>query len=733
MRKWWVLAAGAMGAATATFAPRAQAQEPGLVAGRVEAEGSAVPYARVEVRGAAAGAVADSAGEFRLRLAAGRYVLLATALGYASSSVPVEVAAGAVTEVRVELRSSALSLNPIVVTGTRKETFVTESPVKVEVVSGSYLRRKPSSNLMDVVGQVNGLYTQIDCGVCYTNNIRINGMEGPYTAVLIDGMPIMSALGAVYGLNGLNPSLVERLEVVKGPASTLYGPEAMAGVVNVITKDTRFAPRLVVEGRTTSVGRSTLEASGAVTSDQLGAFLSGSAVHMDRFVDGNGDGFSDTPLETRLSLFGRLDWLPAGRKRLSVSGKLYDEERFGGVESWTSSDRGSSTVYGEWIRTRRLELLGTWTPAGPVRAEAAVTEHRQDSWYGDQRFEAGQRVLYGAVLLDARPSQRHDVLVGLAARYTRYDDDTPATTSAERTLVPGLFVQDEVSVGPNVTVLGGLRLDHHRDHGAILSPRLSAKWQAGEETAVRVNTGTGFRVVHVFTEDHAALTGAREVVIEESLDPERSISVAGNLNHTLDLLGGEAMVDLDVFYTRFSNRIIPDYDTDPNRIYYRNLDGRAVSRGVSLAWNHIFLEPALSYDAGLTVQDVYVVESGARRAQLFSPRFTGVLSASWRPAPRLSLDYTARFTGPMSLPEYAEPHTRPSRSPTYSVHDVQVAVDVSGGLEAYGAARNLFDFRQGSPLIAPADPFGDAFDTAYVWGPILGRELVLGLRLGVSR
>src|SRR5690606_11253199 len=131
---------------------------------------------------------------------------------------------------------------------------------------------------------------------------------------------------------------------------------------------------------------------------------------------------------------------------------------------------------------------------------------------------------------DPRLGERHALLVGATARYQVYDDDTPATREEERRLIPGAFVQHEWSALPGLKLLGGLRVDHHGEHGVITSPRLSLKWDPLHATTIRLNAGTGFRVVNLFTEDHAALTGAREVVIAEALRPERSYSVALNLN-----------------------------------------------------------------------------------------------------------------------------------------------------------------------------------------------------------
>jgi outer membrane receptor for ferrienterochelin and colicins len=581
---------------------------------------------------------------------------------------------------------------------------------------------------------VNGLSNQVECGVCYTNSIRINGMEGPYTSVLIDGMPLMSALASVYGLNGINPALLERVEVVKGPASTLYGSEAMAGVVNVITKDPRFAPRLALDASLTSHGEGNLDVGAVAGSGHVAAMLGLNVAYNDRFLDGNADGFSDIPLNRRAVLFGKLDAAPGGRRSGGVQVKYLWEDRAGGVEAFGHALRGSGEVYGESVYTRRLEAVGSWTPALPgARVEGSYTWHDQDSWYGDSRYAAVQHVA-AANLLWTRSAGRHDVLIGASVRYQTYDDQTPATVEPERRLIPGVFVEDEVTLGSALALLGGVRADHHAEHGAILSPRFAGKWEVTEHTAVRLNAGTGFRVVHLFTEDHAALTGTREVVIAERLAPERSRSVSLNLNQVVELGPNPMMIDLDLFHTRFSNRILPDYDRDPSLIVYENLAGHAVSRGVSLSLNQNVDFDRLLYTLGVTLQDVYTVRAGAREAEFFAPSVRAVASATWtsRSLP-LRVEYAASATGPMRLPAYEPPHERPTRSPTYSLHNLQGAWRFGGGFEVYLSVKNLFDYTQASALVDPANPFGEAFDTAWIYGPLRGRHLMLGFRHGVAR
>src|SRR5690606_9037826 len=156
---------------------------------------------------------------------------------------------------------------------------------------------------------------------------------------------------------------------------------------------------------------------------------------------------------------------------------------------------------------------------------------------------------------------------------------------------------------------------------------------------------------------------------------------------------------VDALYTRFGNRIVPDYDTHPDGIIYRNLRGRSVSRGAALSLNQNFLDLPLLYALGITVPDVYTPLDGDRREELVEPDSKATVGLSYTFGGALTLDYTGTFVGPMRLPEYPAPYTRPARSPAYATHNLQATWRPRAGVELLAAARNLFDFRQGSPLV----------------------------------
>ena len=719
----------------------AGAQDGGAIEGRVRAEGRALPFAGIAVESGARGAeprgaVADSAGVFRLApLAPGRRTLLVRAIGHRPLRRDVVLAPGERLVLDLELEPVSAAMGPMVTTATLKETYVAESPVKVDVVTARALERNASHNLMENLSFVNGLTQQVDCGVCFTNSIRINGMDGPYTAMLIDGAPVMSALATVYGLNGIHPSLIQQVEVTKGPASTLFGSEAMGGVINVVTKDPRYAPRASLDAYATSDGEASLDFALAPDAGGARTLLSGSLAWNDRVVDEDGDGFGDLPTARRAALFGKWAGGTAARRTLDLSLRYWYEDRGNGVAGWTRAHRGSGVVYGESILSHHASLVGAYRFPGarrPLRLDVALDWHDQDSWYGAQPFVATQGVAFGQLLWNL-PAGRHDVLLGATVRGHIYDDSAAAHETRERRIVPGVFVQDELALARRWTLLAGLRVDHHEAHGAIGSPRLALRWEADEHTTLRLNGATGFRVVNLFTEDHAALTGAREVVVEEALDPERSLSLTASLQRLFHVGGtpDALVVDVDLFHTRFTNRIVADYDRDPNLVVYANLDGHALTRGLSAAVQYDDIQRPLSGSLGVTLQDARVVEAGVSRRLPFAATTQVVLALAWESAPRgLTLDWSARALGPMALPR-AE--GLPSRSPWFSEHHVQLTKELGDGLRVYAGVKNLFDWTQRDAIVDPGDPFGDRFDTTRIYGPLQGRRMVLGARWAASR
>ena len=690
-----------------------------------------ISFSSVNVKGQSIGTASNADGFFELNdIKVGEYEFVFSAIGHKKFKKKVKIKQGTNT-LNVILEASTYDLDQVVVTGTMKEQFLSASPVKVDVVTQKFLEKIATSNVMEVIENVNGVQKQINCGVCGTNDIHINGMEGPYTLVLINGMPIMSSLSSVYGLNGIPTSLIKQIEIIKGPSSTLYGTEAVAGVINILTKNPKDVSPIELDAFLTSHQEKNIDFAFAPKMNKVDMLFSGNLFQMSHFLDDNADNFSDIPLSERLILFNQWNFKRKSEKSFALSAKYYLENRSGGVKEWDESLRGSDSIYGESIYTDRLELAATYQMPWEedVRIDASYNYHHQDSYYGDTKYEAYQSIYFANLLWSKRLGHAHDILSGLTYRYQTFIDSTLADVD-EKKFIPALFVQDEITFNRKWTTLLGMRSDYHDEHGFIFSPRLNVKFKPQTYTTFRLNAGTGFRIVNLFTEDHAFLTGSREVLVVEDLLAEESYNINLNANHIFSLGRSTGTLDFDAFYTYFTNKITPDYDSNPNQIIYANLDGFSVSRGVAFQIQQNFDFP-MSLKAGGTVLDVYSVdENNEREDELFAPSFSGVFSLSYKwNTINTSMDWTAKVTGPMFLPTFPKPFERAEVSPWFSQHHLQIKKVFSEKLSAYIGLKNVFNYTQDSPLIDWQKPFGDDFDTSYAYGPLQSRRFLFGLSI----
>ncbi|MGB5648183.1 MAG: TonB-dependent receptor [Muriicola sp.] len=560
--------------------------------------------------------------------------------------------------------------------------------------------------------------------------------------------------------SGIPNSLIAQIEVVKGPASSLYGSEAVGGLINIITKYPPTASEMVADGYLTGWGEYNLDIGSKINlGDKTTLLLGINYFNYDNPIDNNNDNFTDVTLQNRVSVFQKWNFQRSKQREFSLAGRYLYENRWGGEMQWTPEFRGTDSIYGESIYTNRWELLGKYQlPLTiPIMFSFSYTNHDQNSVYGTLPYVAQQRIGFGQLTWGPEINS-HDLLFGTALRYNYYDDNTTATSNnfgnlPDKVWIPSLFAQDEITLSEKHTLLLGSRIDYDKRHGTIFTPRAAYKWKLNDFDVLRINAGTGFRVVNLFTEDHAALTGAREVVIAESLNPERSFNI--NLNYLKKIYSSNGTYlnfDTSLFYTYFSNRILPDYETDPNQIIYSNLDGNSISKGISGNLD-LSLPNGLKVLVGATIMEVSTLEGQVKTRQILTERFSGTWNMSYAfTAWNLTVDYTGNIYGPMRLPLLGELDPRDEFSPTWSIQNIQFTYKGWEGFELYGGIKNLLNWtpnnnapfiiaRANDPFdknvtynsngqaIATADnPYALTFDPTYVYGPNQGIRAFFGLR-----
>lgn len=637
-------------------------------------------------------------------------------------------------------------IDEVVVSGTLKEVRKSESAIPIEIFSNKFFKKNPTPSLYESMQMVNGVVPVNSCNVCNTGSISINGLDGPYTMVVIDGMPIVSALSTVYGLMGIPNSMIDRVEVIKGSASTIYGSDALAGVINIITVKPEKAPKLTIDMLATGYREFQGDMGVSFGTEKARSLLGMNYYQMQYKWDKNNDNFTDIALVNRYSIFN--SWSFKRKKNLSnkMAFRFMHENRTGGEMQWNDDYVGSDSIYGEAIKTNRAEWIGNYEFAGlsNTRLMYSYNFHQQHSYYGTTLYDALQHTAFAQLVWNKR-IEKYDLVAGITQRYTFYDDNTPGTMSFENKntpshqYIPGVFAQATWNPSIKHSVLAGLRLDYYDLHGLIPSPRVAYKYLIDENKAIRVSGGTGFRVVNLFTEEHAALTGARNVVITESLNPE--ISYSGIINYTQYISVAKGFINLDggVFYTYFTNKILADYDTDPNMIIYDNLDGNAISKGISLSVDYTY-SSNFKATVGGSIIDATQTNANVTEDLYYAPKWMGTFQLSYMNNKYdFTVDYTGQVYGPMRMPILPNDY-RPEYSPAYTLQNIQVTKSFHNGFSFYVGIKNIFNFMPISPIMRPQDPFdkqandpvnnpnGYTFDAAYNYAPVMGIRGFIGIR-----
>ncbi|MDF2455162.1 MAG: TonB-dependent receptor plug [Cytophagaceae bacterium] len=732
--------------------------------GYISSNNQPIIQATIVLEGTSFGTATDEEGRYSLsNIQEGKYKLTIASIGYVTLHKTVVLEPNTVHTFDFVLAEESFH-NEVVVTGSLEEVSRLKSPVPVEIYTPAYFKKNPTPSVFESLQLVNGVRPQSNCNICNTGDIHINGLEGPYTMITIDGMPIVSGLSTVYGLNGIPNSLIERMEVVKGPASTLYGSEAVGGLINVITKNADNAPKLSLDLFSTSWGEVNSDVGATWKGKKTAALIGINHFNYSFPMDKNGDGFTDLTLSKRTSVFNKWQLKRPYNRSASIAARYVYEDRWGGQTNWDKQFRGTDSVYGESIYTNRIELMGNYQlpVSEKIIFSFSGSIHDQDSYYGTTPYLANQKIGFGQLVWYKDLGLRHKLLTGAALRYTWYDDNTPATQSANSLLpenkpskivLPGFFIQDEFRWNEKSTLLGGLRYDYNSIHGSILTPRLNYMYKPNATNTFRLSMGTGYRVANVFTEDHAALTGARDVVFTEELKPEKSVNANLNYQTFIPIKSTLIGIDASLFYTHFSNKIIPDY-SDPNKIIYQNLKGYSVSRGFTF---NLDIMPASRFKlrAGATIMDVYRMEEDAegaltRKEQLLTEKYTGTWVVSYAVIKdKLTLDYTGNLYGPMKLPLLSASDPRAEYSPWFSIQNIQVTYKIKKQFEVYGGVKNLLNYTppknsiarahdpfdkkvifdsNGNATATPENPYALTFDPTYVYTSNQGIRLFLGLR-----
>ena len=644
--------------------------------------------------------------------------------------------------IRCELKDLAVALGGATVVGSLTPMSVKASPIRTQVVSGESLRSLKAQDVAEALDFTNGVRETVACGVCGTNDLHINGLEGVYTLVLLDGIPLLGGLASAYALDGIPLSMVQQVEVVQGPASARFGSQAVGGVVNVV-----LAPltpgRSAANVRLDSHSRYQASASATFGRPDAAWQVGLDGLNFERRLDGNGDGFTDAPTLQRG--VATLRHQRRGDERaVRLTGRLFAEERFGGELDFEERDRGTTRSYGERVDLLRSEwVFGSRPVTGKGWTyQGGAAYHRQASTYGLTSFNAEEfTASFDAYHSGWSWRDHRRVTGGASLLWDIYQDETPVDSDMN-VWIPAVFAEysGESKGGAGQAQwswIHGLRIEKPSDRAPVLAPRVNVKWSRNNSD-VRLNLGRGYRRVHLFTEEHAALDGSRTVVQpEEGLDPESSWNAHLSASKDFGNDRWTASASIYGFATLFTDRIYADFDSIPDAILYRNIQGVGLSRGVGsdvwltgLGWR-------FNLGATLLQSEIFEGSSGAwletlqgpGEVQPFAPSLTTTLAIG-RDHKGWGWNLNAQTVGVMRLPnneelgDESEPYALVHASVFRRFGSTTMQSPFGRHTVTLGL-RNLTNSTQVAPLVGSSDPFGENFDASRIYGPMEQRRIFL--------
>lgn len=708
-------------ALAAAFSP-ALAQRPTVVLTvRVRTDTAALP--EVLVQTATVVRITDARGVARLPLAAAVHRVVVAKLGFVPESLTIDLSAGRDSTVAVRLSPRAARLGRTIVSSTRTERALADEPLRVEVVSGDEVIEKMQqrpSDLRGVLSEMSGVRVQTSGSGLGPTYARIEGMPGRYTLFLTDGLPIWGAGSEGFELLQITPIDVAQVEAITGPASALYGPAALGGVIDLVSR----RPPAMGEAREVLVSQSSREGSDAAVwdgrklGDRWGASLLG-GIHYQTRNDLDGDGWADIARTRRGEVRPRLYWTGEDGSTLYATGSFMSDDRAGGDEArWPME-----------LRTRRADAGAVARLRVSPRDLVTVRVAGEREWRRRMLDTLGERERRETELAELSWSfdgSTHAPLVGVALQHDALRALDVVGFDYDR-VVPGVFAQDTWTPSPRWTLALAVRTDANTGAGAVTSPRASLLVHLGGDWSVRGSAAGGYFAPTPLTEETEE-TGLRYVVPLTGVSVERAQYAAIDVAGTVSVLRLSGSVFASRIVKPMSLRIdSASAPGSPPLIQLVNAGEPLRVQGAELlvGWQPL---DAVSVTGTYTrVKATQLdLDRGTRGPVPLTPGHTAELDLVWSSADaarRLSLELYR--VGVQSL--RFDPYRTTSRP--YSTATV-LAEQRLGGAILFANLENLTGVRQTrweSLLLPTPGPGGRR--TSDVWAPLEGRLFNAGVRV----
>lgn len=675
--------------------------------------GNSVPFINIVIKGSNTGTASNMDGSFELNnLDEGSYTLVITGVGYESQEVRVKVTPNTTIALEIQLNEKATGLNGVVVSADRSEINRREAPVVVSSIPSKRFEATQSQCIAEGLDFTPGIRMENNCSNCGFSQVRMNGLDGPYSQILINSRPVFSGLAGVYGLELIPASMVDRIEVVRGGGSALFGGNAIAGTINIITKEpdentfsigTNYGVIGVGHGTKTAIDHTTNISGSVLTEDNKSGIFFYSYIRNREPFDEDNDGFSEIVSAKNTTLGFNAYHKPNKKSKIGLDYYRINEFRRGGnmfdylpheadiTEQVEHMINGVSLTY-DLFTNKKFDKLSVYASAQTVDRASYYGAMQDPDAYGQTNDLTSSIGAHYNKSIEKFIYAPATLIIGIDNNYNILKDAKLGANGNPNTLLThqfvntlGSFVQNEWKTMKTKLALG-LRYDtyiikdisnsheHKADDisGNVFAPRGNFLWNISKSFRYRISYAKGYRAPQLFDEDlHTEATGSRVILHKnsESLKQETSHSFTTSLNKDFQIGNSEIEVLVEGFYTILQNPFANEMtETDEEGVYEYtriNAEDGAYVTGANIEINGEFTNDILM-QIGFTMQKSRYEsaqfwgeeESSKSRNFVRTPDRYGYITLEWEASKRFSSSMTATYTGPMYIPHFGlDPNT----------------------------------------------------------------------------
>lgn len=747
-----------------------------VLTGHVVSDGKHLPFVNIYLDDTSYGTTTDATGHYMLiDLPPGKFTLVAKMIGFRTEKREVDLKKGETVEIKFELEKEFMEVDEIVITGTKTFKRQTNSAVIVNVLDARSIENVAALTVSESLNFQPGLRMEVDCQTCNYTQLRMNGLGGAYSQILINSRAVFSPLTGLYGLEQLPSEMVERIEVVRGGGSALYGSSAIGGTVNIITRmPQRNSYEVTSNASVIGEEAKDLSAYGTITalSQKRNAGLALFTSYRERdLYDHNGDNFSELPkLENNSFGFNsffnlnenqRLETNFSSMYEYRYGGEMVDkpaylakqsEERkhnvlMGGInyDITSENNRTKITLYSAGQFTRRKHFTGIAPDSGQ-----ALTDYNNSPPYGSSKNYTFQFGLQADHMVGNFFKGSNNITFGIEYKVDDVYDaiETYNYLVDQNTRNLGTFLQSDWTLSSKITLLTGVRADKHNFvKNTILSPRVSFLFKPDVNTQLRFSWSTGFRAPQAFDADlHIAFAGGgiQTIQLRDDLKEEKSQSWSTSLNWDKPSEKHIFGLTVEGFYTRLYDAfIIEEIGTTDigNSIMEKRNGGKSNVSGITLEFRGNY-NRKIQLEAGLTIQNSqyenvvkWSEDLSGTKDYLRTPETYGYYTLTWTPGTKFKASLAGIYTGRMLVPHYGLPGDpgTPDKdilfeSPSFIENNLKLSYTLNSlrldsYFELFAGIGNMFNQYQND------FDKGKNRDSGYIYGPAKPRNIFFGLKI----